>query len=195
MPETSKTPGTAVPITVTDLVLPARPAHLPPQPAGIRLALMRADPIPLHFYRYLYRTVGERWLWVNRATLDDTALAALIHKPGVEVFVLYGDGAPAGFYELDFTALPTVDLVYFGLLPEWIGRRVGAWLLGTAISESFARGARAITVNTCDRDHPKALTLYQCMGFNAIGQRQDRLVIPNGFPRPKGMKSPYPPVS
>ena len=171
-----------VPITITDLVLSAHPARLPPQPVGMRLALMRVDRIPLHFYRYLYRQVGERWLWVNRTRLDDDALSALVHRCGVEIYVLYGDGAPAGYFELDFSMLPQVDLVFFGLLPEWIGRGIGAWLLGSAISLAFGREAKTMTVNTCDRDHPKALALYQRMGFVPVGQRSDRLVVPEGFP-------------
>ncbi|MHA1189961.1 MAG: hypothetical protein ACTSSQ_05810 [Alphaproteobacteria bacterium] len=111
-------PDTIVPITITDLVLEALPARLPPQPSGMKLALMRADPVPLHFYRYLYGTIGQDWLWVNRSRLSDDDLGAVIHKPGVEIFVLYGDGSPAGFYELDFSDQPVVELSFFGLMPE-----------------------------------------------------------------------------
>ena len=45
--------------TVTYLALDSRPAQLPPMPTSPRLALMRAENIPLHFYRYLYGAVGS----------------------------------------------------------------------------------------------------------------------------------------
>ena len=68
-----------------------------------RLALMKAEKIPLHFYRYLYES-RRRQLALGRAAdlLDDEALAEKIHRDGVEIFVLYANGSPAGYYELDF---------------------------------------------------------------------------------------------
>ena len=163
-------------VTYLEMVRP--PARLPPQPIGNRLALMRADPAPLHFYRYLYETVGYNWAWVERLGLSDEDLASRIHKTGVEISVLYGNGAPAGYFELDFSADPVVDLVYFGLFPEWTGQGVGSWLLGCAISDAFSRGAEKMTLNTCTLDHPAALPAYQKMGFEPVGQEQRELEVP-----------------
>jgi GNAT superfamily N-acetyltransferase len=154
------------------------PARLPPQPIGNRLALMRVDPIPLHFYRYVYNTIGFEWTWVERRLMSDDDLAAKIHKPGVELSVLYGNGSPAGFFELDFSAEPIVDLAYFGLFPEWTGQGVGPWLLGCAVSEAFSRGAVRITLNTCTLDHPAALRSYQKMGFEPVSQEERTLQVP-----------------
>ncbi|MBK1624860.1 GNAT family N-acetyltransferase [Afifella marina] len=173
-----------VPTTITDLRMSAPPRHLPPPPAGIRLALMRAENCPLHFYRYLYATIGRSYLWVERHGLDDATLAERIHGDGIEVWVLYGNGAPAGFFELNFADPTTVDLVYFGLMPDWKGRRIGPWLLGTAVNEAFSRGAEAVTVNTCTMDHPAALPLYQRLGFEAVGRREHQLPVPEGFTLP-----------
>jgi GNAT superfamily N-acetyltransferase len=168
-----------VPTIVTYLEMNKPPARLPPQPVGSRLALMRIDPMPLHFYRYIYTTIGLDYLWVERLSLNDDDLAERVCKEGVEVSVLYANGAPAGFFELDFTELPIVYLAYFGLFPEWVGRRVGPWLLGCAVSEAFSRGANRITVNTCTLDHPAALAFYQRMGFEPVGQEERELQVPD----------------
>lgn len=170
--------------TVTYLVMTEPPLALPQMPSGVRAALMRADDIPLHFYRYLYGAVGAKWLWFERLILDDDALSRRIHRAGVEVHVLYANGAPAGYYELDFGASETVNLVYFGLMPEWTGRRIGPWLLGAAISEAFSRGAEQISVNTCTLDHPAALPLYQRLGFRPVGREERRLRIPADISMP-----------
>lgn len=170
--------------TVTYLVMDARPAHLPPMPSSPRLALMKAESIPLHFYRYLYATIGGNWLWVERLNIPDDALAEKVHREGVEIFVLYGNGSPAGYYELDFAAKETVRLVYFGLVQEWTGMRIGPWLLGTAVSEAFGRGAKEILVNTCTLDHPAALPLYQRLGFRPVRRENRRLKIPATVPVP-----------
>jgi GNAT superfamily N-acetyltransferase len=169
---------TTVPTTVTYLEMTNAPARLPPQPIGNALALMRVDPMPVHFYRYLYATVGRDYLWVERLVLSDEELQSRICAPGIEISVVYGNGAPAGYFELDFTEESDVYLAYFGLLPEWVGRRIGPWLLGCAVSEAFARGAKRIRLNTCTLDHPSALPFYQKMGFEPVGQEERVLQVP-----------------
>ena len=168
----------SVKTTVTHLEMNRPPSRLPPQPVGNRLALMRADPVPLHYYRYLYDSIGEKWAWVERRGLSDNALAEMVLKSGIEISVLYGNGAPAGYFELNFADLPVVDLVYFGLFPEWTGRGVGSWLLGCAVSEAFSRGVETITPNTCTLDHPAALPAYQKIGFEPVRQEERVLHVP-----------------
>ena len=164
--------------TVTYLSMKAPPSQLPPMPTTPRLALMKAENIPLHFYRYLYREVGESWLWVERLNLNDDALAKKIRRETIEIFVLYAKGAPAGYYELDFGRADRTNIVYFGLMPEWTGFRIGPWLLGSAIGAALARGPREITVNTCTLDHPAALPLYQRLGFEPVRREARNMAIP-----------------
>jgi GNAT superfamily N-acetyltransferase len=178
---------------VTYLSLDARPAQLPPMPSSPRLALMRAEKIPLHFYRYLYGAVGGNWLWVERLHLDDEALAARIHKDGIEIFVLYANGAPAGYCELDFANPESVKLVYFGLMQEWTGFRIGPWFLGSAIVDALSRGAGEVLVNTCTLDHPAALPLYQKLGFQPIRRENRQLRVPAGVSIPSHIAARMPP--
>lgn len=157
---------------VTYLECSEPPRRHPPMPSGLQLALMRVRDIPLHFYRYLYAEIGGPYSWIERADMDDETLASAIRRPGIEITVLYADGAPAGYYELDFAAPDVTDLVYFGLMPHVIGRGIGPWLLCTAMVEGFSRGASKMSVNTCTLDHPAALRLYQRMGFSPVGQEE-----------------------
>jgi len=164
--------------TVTFLAMSTPPRHFPPMPASPRLALMKAENIPLDFYRYLYQAVGENWLWFERFVLDDAALAQKVHRKGIEISVLYANGAPAGYFELDFKDSLHTNLAYFGLVPDWTGAKIGPWLLGCAIAEGFSRGARELTVNTCTLDHRAALPLYQRLGFRPVRQELRRLTVP-----------------
>lgn len=170
--------------TVTYLAMSARPPKLPPMPTSPRLAIMKAEEIPLHFYRYLYDTVGGSWLWVERIGLSDDALSKKIHADGIEVFVLYANGSPAGYYELDRRDPLSVRLVYFGLMPEWTGVRIGPWFLGSAIAEAFDGHAKELRVNTCTLDHPAALPLYQRLGFEPVRQESRHVRIPPDIPIP-----------
>src|SRR6185436_15601002 len=77
------------------------------------------------FYRFLYDTVGRAYHWYSRGKLPDADLAAIMNNPQIEVHVLYTDGAPAGFAELDRNVEGEVELVQFGLMPEFVGRGLG----------------------------------------------------------------------
>lgn len=160
-------------VTVTYLEMTERhPSPKQPHPTKQSYALLRADEPPISFYRYLYNTAGRAWTWYERRMKSDEELLAVIHHPAVEVYVLYINGAPAGFFELDARSEGIVDLALFGLLPEFVGRGLGGWLLQSAIELAWDKGPKKLTVNTCTLDHPKALPLYQKMGFQPT-RRED----------------------
>ncbi len=155
---------TRVAVTVTFLRQEQPPTTPPPVfPADLTLARVVNPGVPL--YRYLYNTVGAPYVWWLRRTMPDAQLAALLAAPGVSLHVLSRDNAPAGFYELDARQGHTVNLSYFGLIPGAIGRGLGTALLRAAIGSAWAHKPRALTVNTCTADHPRALPNYLAAGF------------------------------
>jgi GNAT superfamily N-acetyltransferase len=170
--------------TITYLEMTARPAHTPvPLPHRVKVALLRAVKPGPAFYRYLYDRVGEAWLWYERRALSDQALAAIVDDERVEIYVLYVDGVPAGYFELDRREVPDIELVYFGLMPEFIGRRLGPYLLSSAIDLAWTYEPRRLWVNTNTLDHPKALPLYQRFGF--VPYKREDTSIPD--PRLQGL--------
>jgi len=157
--------------TVTYLEMFERPPPLPgPAPLG-KLALMRAEPCSVSFYRYLYDIVGTPWVWFERRLWSDAALAAELAKPSTEIFVLYAGGVPAGYFELDAAEPHETLLAYFGLAPDFIGRRLGPFLLNAAIEQAWSRPIARLWVHTCTFDHPRALPLYQRAGFVVYARR------------------------
>jgi GNAT superfamily N-acetyltransferase len=163
---------------ITYLEMRARPVQ-PRMPAPFaKLALMRAEECTVSFYRYLYETVGTPWLWYERRLLDDEALLAEIAKPSTEIFVLYVSGVPAGYFELDTAAARETELRYFGLVPQFIGRRLGPFLLQAAIERAWLRPIERLWVHTRTFDHPKALGLYQRAGFVVYDRRPVRFEDP-----------------
>lgn len=170
-----------VPYTVVFLEMTTPPRGAPPPRPAEPLALMAAPAPPLHFFLYLYRTVGADYLWTDLLAWEQSDLAAFVQDENVFLTVLHRAGAPAGFYQLDRRTTGVVDLSYFGLMPESIGRGVGPWLLWTALQDAWTpRDGAAIskvTVNTCTFDHPKALALYQRFGFAPV-RREERMRAP-----------------
>lgn len=153
---------------VTQLEMTAPPKTSLPVPVNIQTAIIRAPNIPLHYYRYLYRQVGKRWHWYKRLRMTDEELAAAIHDPHVSVTVLYVDGAPAGFFELRQENEEIIELSYFGLFERAIGLGIGKWFLLQALYAAWQDNPRKVTVTTNTLDHPRALQLYQMMGFSPV---------------------------
>ena len=90
----------------------------------------------------------------------------LITKPTIEIFVLYVGGVPAGFFELDAAEPRETKLCYFGLVPDFIGRGFGAYMLQAAIDRAWtARPIDRLWLHTSTYDHPNALRVYQRAGF------------------------------
>ena len=164
-------PVTVLEDTITYLEMLQRPAgRRAPAPLD-KMALMRAEDCTVSFYRYLYDTVGEPWLWFERRIIEDDAVAAQIHRPTIEIFVLYVRGVPAGFFELDTAAPRETKLCYFGLIPDFIGRRLGPYLLQAAIDRAWSRPIDRFWLHTSTFDHPKALRVYQQAGFVVYARR------------------------
>ncbi len=170
--------------TITHLEMtekPGRPAAHPPH--GIQVALLRARHPTVAFYRFLYNNVGAEWLWYERRAMDDDTLAAIVQDDAVEIYVLYVEGVPAGYAELDRRRKPEIELTYIGLMPEFIGRGLGDFLLSAAIDTAWSYEPSRLWIHTNTFDHPSALPLYQRRGFTAYDQEQK--IVPD--PRLTGL--------
>ncbi len=170
---------------ITDVVItyleqtapPAVANHAPP--SGVKLALMRAQNPPLAFYRYLYSQIGGPHQWISRKSLNDSELAALIHRPEIHIYVLYVDGAPAGFAEIDASNSVEIQLIFFGLSPDFTGMSLGRYFLGETLRLIWAMGPEKVVLETCNLDHPAALPLYQKQGFTVFDQRKGQIELPD----------------
>jgi GNAT superfamily N-acetyltransferase len=174
---TAEEPTIAVGVTVTFLRMSAPPdgpaPALPPDSSLVRLAKPTVA-----FYRYLYNTVGARYVWWLRRIATDRELAVILAHPRVSIHVLYRDGEPAGFFELDGRVAPDVNIGYFGLLPHAIGQGLGYTLLRLAITGAWSRGPRGVMVNTCTADHPRALPNYLRAGFTTVRRIREVWDVP-----------------
>ncbi len=170
-----KASGKVLETTVTYLEMRSPPRRpVAPAPLG-EFAILRAKQPTVSFYRYLYDTVGEAWNWSERRRLDEGALRAIIHDAKMEIYVLYAAGVPAGFVDLDARRADDVEIAYFGLMPEFIGRGLGAYLLGWAVHQAWSRAPERVWVQTCTLDHPRALSVYQRAGFVAYKRRAGKV--------------------
>ena len=165
-------------MTVTFLEMTAKPSALPPPMPKGKIAFLRAENPPTHYYRYLYDKIGEKYFWVDRQRLSQEALADLLADKRMEIYVLYADGNPAGMAELDLRTENSAHLAYFGLMPDYIGRRLGYFFLYHVCMNAWIHPISKLRVNTCTLDHPRALPLYQRLGFAPISREERYLELP-----------------
>ena len=128
----------------------------------------------VEYYRTLYDGVGSDYRWLSRRKLSDDELASVIHDPQNEMHVLHVEGNPAGFAELDRRQSGEVELVQFGLLPDYIGQGLGTWLIDWTIDRVATYEAKRFWLHTCSLDHPAALVTYKKAGFAQYNQTQIR---------------------
>ena len=133
----------------------ARPERivLPPREG---LVVVHAKKPTIAYYRFLNDTVGRDYDWTSCKKLTDAELAALLHDPRLEVHVLMAEGVPAGFAKLDRRIEGEIELVSFGLMPEFIGQGLGRYFLQWTIDKAWSYGPRRFWLHTDTKDHPAA---------------------------------------
>ena len=82
-------PDGKIDVTITYLEMRAHP-HIAKttQPFAGHLAVIQARNPTVSFYRFLYHTAGEPWLWYERRFMDDKTLATLVTDSNVRIYVL-----------------------------------------------------------------------------------------------------------
>lgn len=134
-------------------------------PAASEFVLRRVVNPDLDWYRALYRRIGEPWLWFSRLRMVDEELRAILEHPDLDLFVLSHEGEDHGILEFDRRQMPDIELSFFGVTPEMIGKGAGRALLDYGLSIEWQHNPARIWLHTCTSDHPSALTFYQKMGF------------------------------
>ncbi len=157
--------------TITYLEMTEKPRRQPGAAPEPNLTLVRAEPCTPAFYRYLYDAVGKPWLWFERRLWGEERLRTYLERSDIEVSVLYVEGVPAGYFELERASSGDTQLCYFGLMPRFIGRGLGRYFLEAAVDEAWRGGTRRVRVHTSTYDHPRALGLYQRAGFRIQARR------------------------
>ena len=141
------------------------PAELAAAPLETAGRVEQVHQCPVSFHRFLYREVGRNYHWRDRLTWSDSQVRDYLDDPAVTLHVLYVRGSPAGYFELRMDPERSVEIAYFGLLPEFIGRGLGKGLLSEAVKAAWARGAGRVWLHTCTLDDPAALPNYLKRGF------------------------------
>lgn len=171
-----------------EMLEPQQLRFKPPGHYELRIEQARC-PCP-EFNRFLYASVGGEWYWLDRLSWTRDRWMDYLDRPELQTWVAYISGTPAGYFELEVQPKRNVELVYFGILPQFVGQKLGGHLLSVAVEKAWAIGQR-VWVHTCNLDSPYALANYQARGFQLYKQETHVEELPsqsigiwNSLPQP-----------
>lgn len=135
---------------------------------GTDIEIVKMEMPDLGFYKFLYQSVGEEWAWRDRLVMPNADLRKILSSDKTQVHVLYVSGSPGGYVELFKHEDDSVEIMYFGLRRDYMGRGLGKHLLSYGISKAWEMDANRVWLHTCNLDGPHALTNYQKRGFKVF---------------------------
>lgn len=146
---------------------------LPAEAPDGDVAITRAEVPSPEFSRFLYTSVGGDIRWTDRLTWSYARWHEHLGRPGVETWVAYERGTPAGYVEFDPQDDGVVEIVHFGLIPAFRGRRIGGHLLSYGTARAWDLGERwpelaptkRVWLHSCSKDGEHAMDNYLRRGF------------------------------
>lgn len=175
---------------VSYLEMTAAPDRERAEPPHKGLMVVREWEMDVDQYLHLQKTIGERFHWVERLNMSREHLRALIHHPAVEIYVLYSESECAGFAEIDLRQFPNVELKFFGLMPDFIGKGLGAYLLSEVVDLAWQHKPHRIWLHTDSNDHPRALDNYTKAGFHIYKQQVEAVTLCAPATKPANVTNP-----
>jgi GNAT superfamily N-acetyltransferase len=146
---------------VTYLEMLERPAHA--KTSSVRLREIK-DP-DLNWYRDVFRRAGEHWLWWSRLEMSDVQLSAVLNAATTDLFIAQREGAEVGMAELDRSKPGEVEIAFFGLYGEALGKSLGRPFMDALLERAWEGSTSRVWVHTCTLDSPVALPFYVKCGF------------------------------
>ena len=124
------------------------------------------DPKDFQLNKFFYKNIGKNCQWVDRLIWTDLNWINYVSDAKISTYILKEKDEIAGYFELLFNRdTKEVEIIYFGILKEYFGKRLGGYLLSEAIKISFSMGTSRIWVHTCSLDHKNALNNYLSRGM------------------------------
>ena len=126
--------------------------------------------------RHWYCSVGAQWQWVDRLEWQIHHWQQHVDRDEIRTYIGHLNGKQIGYCELEIQTHGQVEIVYFGLLPEFIGKRLGGSLLTAFILAAWELpGTERVWLHTCTHDHQHALANYYARGFELFKTEQEQL--------------------
>ena len=126
-----------------------------------------SDPTDFQINKFFYKSIGKEHRWTDRLIWTDKQWMEYISDQKVKTYILKQADDVAGYFELIFHKEKNeTEIAYLGLLKEYQNKKLGSYLLSSAIKKSFEnKYIKRVWVHTCTLDHKNALNNYLARGM------------------------------
>ena len=127
------------------------------------------EPKDFQLNKFFYKNIGKTHNWVDRLVWTENQWINYVNDLNVKTYVLKKENDLAGYFELIFHRDKNeTEIAYLGLLDEYKNKRLGSYLLSTAIKIAFNNESNRVWVHTCSLDHKNALKNYISRGMKVF---------------------------
>ena len=122
------------------------------------------EPVDFQLNKFFYKNVGKNHHWVDRLVWTEKQWTEYVSNKKVKTYILKKQDDLAGYFEL-ILHQNEIEIAYLGLLEEYQNKKLGSFLLSSAIKNSFSYQTKRVWVHTCSLDHKNALNNYISRGM------------------------------
>ena len=126
------------------------------------LKIIESDDFQLN--KFFYKNIGKNHHWVDRLVWTEKNWIEYTSDNKVKTYVLKISNDIAGFFELIFHK-DEVKIASLRLLNKYRNKKIGSYLLASAIKNAFLSKPKRVWVHTCSLDHKNALNNYIARGM------------------------------
>ena len=127
------------------------------------------DPADFQLNKFFYKKIGEKHHWVDRLSWSEKEWINYTADQKIRTYILKNKDDLAGYFELIVhDDKNETEIAYLGLLEEYHDKKLGSFLLSSAIKNSFQENTKRVWVHTCSLDHKNALHNYIARGMKII---------------------------
>ena len=134
------------------------------------------NPADFQINKFFYKNVGKNHNWVDRLVWSEKQWIEYTCDKKVKTYILKKNDDLAGYFELILhSEKKEVEIAYLGLLVEYQKKKLGSFLLSSAIKKSFSENPKRVWVHTCSLDHKNALKNYISRGMKIF--KKEKITI------------------
>ena len=134
------------------------------------------NPKDFQLNKFFYKNIGKKHKWVDRLVWTDQDWIDYVSKKKLSTYILKEKEELVGYFELIFYQdIRELEIAYLGILEEYVGKKLGGYLLSEAIKKSFSLGSIRTWVHTSSLDHKNALKNYLARGMKIF--KSETLII------------------
>ena len=127
------------------------------------------DPPDFQINKFFYKEIGKNHRWTDRLVWNDKIWINYLTSNRVSTYIIKKDKDLVGYFEKIFHKDKLeCEIAYLGILEEYLGKKIGKYLLSEAIKRSFENGSKRVWVHTCSLDHKHALSNYLSRGMRVF---------------------------